>query len=314
MRKGGTDGNAGRRSPLLAQAIALTLTLTLTFMTAAAAPVSAASRLYDMDRMLKERHPFATAAPAATRPARAPSPVAAPAASAGGDSSDVEDLNDPLEPMNRAIFSFNEFFLEWVLGPLASGYRAITPDPVRRGIGNILDNLASPTILMNDLLQGELRRAWVTTERMLINTTMGGAGFFDVASKLDIPKHKEDLGQTLAVWGVGEGFYLVVPFFGPSNPRDGFGLLADAYVHPLTLWATNTDRDEINYGIFGATVVHRYSTLMDTLADVRGSSLDYYSALRSIYRQRRRTQIANQETDDSMSLEDDLLDLEIDLK
>ncbi len=266
---------------------------------AAAAPtpvMAAASGLYDMDRFLSEPYPFATTAQPVPVPAPAPAVIPAPApAQRAAATVPEEDANDPLEPMNRAIFAFNEFFIDWVLGPLVTGYRFITPDLVEDGIGNILDNLASPTILMNDLLQGEFGRAWKTTQRVAINTTVGVAGLFDVAEFMGIGKHDEDMGQTLAVWGVGEGAYLVIPFLGPSNPRDAFGKVFDTFTHPLTLWAMNADRDEINYAIAGVKAIHGYSLVQDDLENMRETSVDFYATLRSAYRQQRESAISNSE-------------------
>ncbi len=203
------------------------------------------------------------------------------------------DVNDPLETMNRGIFAFNEFFLEWVLGPISGVYKDFVPDPVRESVGNILHLVASPIILANDLLQGGWERAWITTQRTVVNATVGVAGTFDVAETIGLPRHSEDFGQTLAVWGVGEGFYLVIPFFGPSNPRDGIGKLIDGYFHPLTRWADNTDRQEITYGLFSANAVHQYSEIKDELDQIRKTSIDYYAAIRSMFRQKRAAEIRN---------------------
>jgi len=114
-----------------------------------------------------------------------------------------------------------------------------------------------------------------------------------VGAKLDLPKHSEDLGQTLAVWGVGEGFYLVLPVFGPSNPRDGIGRLVDGYFDPLNLWATNTEREYITYSRMGVTAVSVYTHLRDELDDVKKTSVDYYATIRSLYRQKRASEIRN---------------------
>ncbi len=203
------------------------------------------------------------------------------------------DVNDPLETMNRGIFEFNEFFLQWILGPISGVYKDFVPDPVRKSVGNILHLVASPIILANDLLQGEWKRAWITTQRTVVNATVGVAGTFDVAETLGLPRHNEDFGQTLAVWGVGEGFYLVIPFFGPSNPRDGIGKFVDGYFHPLTRWADNTDREEITYGLFAASAVHDYSEIKDELDQIRKTSIDYYAAIRSMFRQKRAAEIRN---------------------
>ena len=223
------------------------------------------------------------------------------------------DVNDPLESMNRGIFAFNEFFLQWILGPISGVYKDFVPDPVRESIGNILHLVSSPIILANDLLQGEWERAWITTQRTVVNATVGVAGTFDVAANtLDLPRHSEDFGQTLAVWGVGEGFYLVLPFFGPSNPRDGIGKLVDGYAHPLTRWAANTDREEITYGLFSAAAVHEYSEIKDELDQIRKTSIDYYAAIRSMFRQKRAAEIRNGAEVDLPPIPDLGFDIDVD--
>ncbi len=222
------------------------------------------------------------------------------------------DVNDPLEPINRGIFAFNEFFLEWVLGPISGVYKDFVPDPVRKSVGNILHLVASPIILGNDLLQAEWERAWITTRRTVVNATIGVAGTFDVAETLGLPRHTEDFGQTLAVWGVGEGFYLVIPFFGPSNPRDAIGKLVDGFGHPLTRWASNTDREEIIYGLFSASAVHEYSEIKDELDQIRKTSIDYYAAIRSMFRQKRAAEIRNGAEVDLPPIPDLGFDIDVD--
>ena len=157
-----------------------------------------------------------------------------------------EDANDPIEPLNRFIFEFNEIFLQFVLRPLTDVYDLL-PGVVRNAIGNVLGNLNSPLILANDILQGEAERALQTTGRFLINSTVGLAGIIDVAEMADIPEHDEDLGQTMATWGVGEGFYLVLPILGPSNPRDAVGRFVESFADPFDLWWNNIDREYITY-------------------------------------------------------------------
>ncbi len=221
------------------------------------------------------------------------------------------DVNDPLETINRGIFEFNEFFLQWILGPISGVYKDFVPDPVRESVGNILHLVASPIILGNDILQAEWKRAWITTQRTVVNATVGVAGTFDVAETLGLPRHSEDFGQTLAVWEVGEGFYLVIPFFGPSNPRDGIGKFVDGYFQPLTKWASNTDREEITYGLFAATGVHDYSEIKDELDQIRKTSIDYYAAIRSMFRQKRASEIRNGAEVDFPQIPD--LDFDIDV-
>ncbi len=207
--------------------------------------------------------------------------------------SDTDTAKDPLEDINRAIFEFNEFLQTILLRPLAEVYKFILPDFLEEGVHNILRNLRTPVILANDILQFEGERALQTVERFVINSTIGVAGFMDVAEDMGIPGHNEDFGQTLGSWGVGEGFYLVLPLLGPSNPRDAIGKLADIYLDPLYQWSDNTDRDEINYSRTGVSGVDTYSRVMDDLKKLKETSIDYYAAVRSITRQRRKAEIRN---------------------
>ena len=206
-----------------------------------------------------------------------------------------EAVNDPLESMNRSVFEFNEGLQDVLLRPIAKFYNANVNLTVRQGISNFLDNLSSPVIFANDLLQGEFERALTTFGRAIINTTIGIVGFADVAaSELGIERHDEDFGQTLAVYGMGEGFYLVLPIFGPSNPRDAIGkLVIDSYLDPLGLWLGNTDRQNIEYTLAGAEGLDEYAGIVDELNQVKKTSVDYYAAVRSLYRQKRKTEINN---------------------
>jgi len=205
-----------------------------------------------------------------------------------------ESVNDPLESMNRAIFEFNEGLQDVLLRPIAKFYNANVNLTVRQGISNFLDNLSSPVIFANDLLQGEFERALTTFGRAFINTTIGIVGFADVALELGLERHDEDFGQTLAVYGMGEGFYLVLPIFGPSSPRDAIGkFVIDPYLDPLGLWLGNTDRQNIEYTLAGAEGLDEYAGIVDELNQVKKTSVDYYAAVRSLYRQKRKTEINN---------------------
>ena len=209
-------------------------------------------------------------------------------------SGNEEAVNDPLESLNRVIFDFNEFFQDVILRPVSKFYNENVNVNVRQGISNFLNNLSSPVIFVNDILQGELDRALTTFGRAFINTTIGMAGIADVASEMDIERHEEDFGQTLAVYGVGEGFYLVLPIFGPSSPRDAVGkLLVDSYFDPIGLWLDNTDRDEVIYALFAAKGIDEYAGIVDELNQVKKTSVDYYAAVRSLYRQKRKAEINN---------------------
>ncbi|WP_376089526.1 VacJ family lipoprotein [Roseomonas sp. CCTCC AB2023176] len=208
---------------------------------------------------------------------------------------EFEANNDPAEPFNRAMYDVNDAIDRAVLRPVAQGYRAVVPAPVRTGVRNVLSNLRSPVILVNDALQGETQRFGNTLGRFLLNTTLGVGGIFDVAKELGLPPHTEDFGQTLAVYGVGEGPYLFLPLIGPSNPRDIVGFVAGILADPLT-WLTFGNSQVANtwsYVRGGATVVDTREGLLDTTDDVQRSSLDPYATIRSGYRQRRARDIAN---------------------
>jgi phospholipid-binding lipoprotein MlaA len=203
--------------------------------------------------------------------------------------------NDPIEPWNRAMYDVHQAIDTVVLRPVAVGYRAVVPGPVRTGVANVLSNLRSPVILINDALQGETQRFGTTLGRFLLNTTLGVGGILDVAEDLGLPEHGEDFGQTFAVAGVEEGPYLFIPILGPSNPRDLLGYAADIAADPFT-WLTFGNRDlaeTLQYIRAGATVVSTRESLLDTLDDVQRTSLDPYATLRSAYRQRRAREIAN---------------------
>ena len=268
----------------------------------------AAPKLYDMDRLLFEPHPFLGSALTGTeqRPvprSDAPSFLGVGTLPPAQQSPDLQDfdvaeapseISDPLEPVNRFFFGFNEVLNRFVLGPVARGYNAAMPDAVREGISNFFDNLNTPVILANDLLQGEFGRAWDTTARMAVNTTAGVGGFFDVADRLGFKEHSEDFGQTLAVWGVGEGFYLVLPLFGPSTPRDAVGkLYIDSFFDPLGYYLNNTEQTEISYARTGVGGLVALSDVIGDLDTLRETSVDFYGALRSLYRQQRLAEIRN---------------------
>jgi phospholipid-binding lipoprotein MlaA len=200
--------------------------------------------------------------------------------------------NDPYEQTNRQMLVFNGKIDRYVVAPSFAVYFFLVPDPGRRGVHNFLGNISLPTIFVNDMLQGELTRGSQTAARFLINSSLGIGGLFDPARKMGIPGHGEDFGQTLAVWGVGEGPYLVLPFFGPSNPRDAAGLATDAAIDP-----TNFIHFKQHLWWSGA---REYFTVLDlkgqtyqTIQDIQRSSVDYYASLRSLYRQLRDTEIRN---------------------
>jgi len=207
--------------------------------------------------------------------------------------SEYRQINDPAEPANRAIFAVNEVVDMVVLKPAAGMYRDLVPPPVRDGIHNALNNLRSPVVLFNDLLQGEFERAGTTIVRFVINSTIGVLGLGDPASSLGFEYHNEDFGQTLAAWGLEEGPYIMLPILGPSNPRDTVGMVVDLLVDPFNWWAHNTDRDYVTYTRAGLRAVDERARNYEALEDLKRSSLDYYATIRSLYRQRRTDEIRN---------------------
>ena len=207
------------------------------------------------------------------------------------------DPSDPMEGFNRGVFKFNDAVDTAVLAPVAKGYRAAVPQPARTGVRNFVKNLKSPTVIANEILQGDVKGAANATTRMLANTLIGVGGIFDVASGIEASD--EDFGQTLGKYGVGSGPYVVLPFFGPSNARDTVGLAVDSFTDPLNMWLNNTDRDGWLIARVGVATVDKREELLDVLADLKKNSVDYYAAMRSAYGQRRDAQIRDNKTDDS---------------
>lgn len=197
---------------------------------------------------------------------------------------------DPLEPVNRAVFTFNQTIDGLLLEPAARLYRIILPNPVRDGIGNVLQNARSPVILANDVLQGNWQRANTTLGRFMINTIIGLGGVLDVATWAGMPDgHYEDFGQTLAVYGVADGPYLMLPLFGPSNPRDVAGRVVDILFDPFALFAPT----DASIGRTAAEGIHFREQNIETLEELERTSLDLYAATRTLARQLRASEIRN---------------------
>jgi phospholipid-binding lipoprotein MlaA len=204
-----------------------------------------------------------------------------------------EEVNDPFEHGNRGIFKFNRTVDRMALKPAATAYRDYLPTFLTGRVRNVLANFRAPVIFLNDLLQGEVPRALQTLSRFVVNSTIGLVGLFDMASTMDMEGHDEDFGQTLAVWGVPEGPFIMLPVFGPSNPRDTVGKVVDFLIDPLRIWASNSNRDWVPFVRAGTQAVDTRSDTLDLLNDVEKSSLDFYAAIRSLYRQRRADAISN---------------------
>ncbi len=209
-------------------------------------------------------------------------------------SDDVDAVYDPIEPVNRYVFEVNYFLDEMFIKPSAYIYRAALPDPAQRGVRNALSNLRMPWTAINDLLQGEFDRAATAGGRFAINSTFGILGLFDVAGDLGLADHEEDAGQTLAIWGLPEGPYIVLPVFGPSNVRDTVGLVGDYFGDPVNIVARQyPDGDQFLIGRGLLTGVSTREQVIEVLDDLQRDSVDYYATLRSVYRQRRQNEIRN---------------------
>ena len=206
---------------------------------------------------------------------------------------EFEKDNDPIEPFNRAMFAFNKQMDGMFLRPAAVVYKSVLPKPVQNGVHNFLSNLRGPVVLANDVLQWEMDRAGNTAGRFVINTTVGILGIWDAAAYMGIEGHSEDFGQTFGTWGIGEGFYIVLPFLGPSNPRDTVGLVTEYFADPVNMWIRNGDYPEMILVRALVTGVDFRARNLQTIDELERTSLDYYVAVRSLYRQRRIDEISN---------------------
>lgn len=194
-----------------------------------------------------------------------------------------EEASDPLEPVNRAIYQFNDHFDRYLLKPTAQGYKKVVPGPARHSVNHFFDNLGEPLTVVNDVLQGKVRRGAQDSLRFVFNTTFGVVGLFDVASQMDLPRHDEDFGQTFATWGAGEGWYLVLPFLGPSNVRDTVGLFPDAALDPVAQHDEVRERNSL----MALRVVDIRAQLLSASRVRDTAALDSYLFTREAYRQLR---------------------------
>jgi len=208
----------------------------------------------------------------------------------GGCATSSSPDNDPYESFNRKMFAVNDTLDRNVALPASKVYVHVVPEPARDGVHNVLDNLNSPVTLANDLLQFEPKRAVQTVGRCIVNTTIGLGGLIDVATPMGIPAHEEDFGETLAIWGVGEGPYLVLPLIGPSNPRDLTGRLVDIGFDPLTYTGMRSKGWWMGSRQL-LTLLDERSRNIDTLDELKKSSVDLYATMRSLYRQHRNAEI-----------------------
>jgi len=199
--------------------------------------------------------------------------------------------NDPLEPINRVVFNANDAIDTAILRPIAETYREVVPQFVRDRVRAFIDNLQEPRIFVNNMLQLRINDAGFTFARFYINSTLGLAGLFDVASEHGLPRQTGDFGETLAVWGVDSGPYLVLPLFGPSNMRDAFGLGVDLYTTPPAHLFPGSAGIWINVGVYTVSGFDLRSRNIETLDQIKANALDYYAQFRSIARQYRDGQL-----------------------
>ena len=248
-----------------------------------------------------EAAPVRMASPAAAGQSAAAAqvapPVAPPAAASAAapaapmQSTDTADdfveIDDPLEPMNRIIFAFNDTVDLILLRPIAIGYNWIMPDPALRAVRRFFLNLDAPVIAVNDLLQGDLSDAGVTLGRFGINTTIGLLGLFDPADSFGLERHHADFGQTLHSHGVGPGPYFVIPLIGPASTRGAAGKVVDIFFQPTTYLLSSTE----NLAIAAARAVVKREELLDPLDELREGSIDYYTGLKAAFWQARQVDL-----------------------
>lgn len=212
-----------------------------------------------------------------------------------------QTAGDPLEGYNRAMYKFNDAVDTAVIKPVAKGYDAVVPDPISQGVSNFFSNLNDITVIINDLLQGKFYQAYKDTHRFVVNTTVGVGGIFDVASLSGLNKNNEDFGQTLGVWGVEPGAYVVLPLFGPRNVRDSFGLVGDMFTDPVMY----VEGDDARLALVGTRVVDTRAKLLKAEKVLDEAALDEYSYVRDAYMQRRQNLVY----DGNPPLEDDEFDI-----
>ncbi len=200
---------------------------------------------------------------------------------------------DPLEGVNRGVYKFNDVTDKYAIKPVATAYKAITPTPVRKGFNNFFNNLGSITTVLNDLLQLKFANAFTDAGRFIINSTFGVAGFIDVAGMDGIAQRKEDFGQTLGYWGVGNGPYLVLPFLGASTLRDTGGFIVDTVTTDPITYTHNIGQVRLHNQLRAAQLVDKRTELLDAKDIVDEASLDPYAFMRDAYLQRRESLIAD---------------------
>ena len=215
-----------------------------------------------------------------------------------------EEPYDPIEPVNRAIFDFNDTVDIYLLEPVGRAYRDNVPDAVQTGVGNFFENLRYPSYLVSDIFQGKFEQALDHTGRFLINTTLGIGGLIDFAAEWGLPVHDEDFGITLAYHGVPAGPYLVLPILGPSSVRDGVGRIVDGFLDPIG-WVGYSSlsagtKAAIIAGSLGVKLVHTRAGLLQAVETAKESSVDYYLFVQGAYYQHRHGVLTDGKEEDEL--------------
>lgn len=206
-------------------------------------------------------------------------------------SPEAMESNDPFEPVNREIYQFNMTTDRVLIAPVADSYADIVPGPARTGVRNFFTNLNQPVVFANLVLQGEFERSLETVGRFGMNTVFGLGGIIDVASMEDVPDHQTDFGLTLASWGVGEGPYIMLPFLGPSNLRDGTGRFVDRYPYPMN-WNEDFSSSVEAWSLRGLNALDARAAFGPAMESLDRSAIDPYVQIRSAYRQNRRAGVS----------------------
>lgn len=201
------------------------------------------------------------------------------------------EVYDPLEKINRGVFWFNEQADRFVIKPVAKGYDWLLPTPVKRGVSNVFDNLFMPVVAVSDLLQGNFKQSAKDVGRFAVNTTVGVVGIFDVATGWGLEERREDIGQAFGAWGIGPGPYLVLPLLGPSNLRDGVGLVGNYFLQPQHY----IEDDETRWGVSILNGIDTRYRLLDASRVLEEAALDRYAFVRSSYAQHRKNLIEDKD-------------------
>ncbi len=204
------------------------------------------------------------------------------------ENNELDRIADPLEPVNRVMFHFNDKLYFWLLKPVARGYAAIVPEDVRISVRNFFNNVSTPVRLVNNLLQLKIKGAGTELLRLGVNSTMGMLGLYDVAkNEMDISINDEDFGQTLGVWGLGPGFFINWPFIGPSSLRDTAGSAGDYFLEPLNYLNPAINRTAVKAG----DSINRTSLSLSDYEGIKKDAIDPYNAVKDIYYQYRKSKI-----------------------